>query len=159
MHREDLRQTFRVEDRRLRLWGSCVGCFVVLSKRASRPPEKKNVTCGYFSVSAMRICFLPAPSRTSPMVIGKVGVVEDDVDVLELFIVFRHRQVVQIHFVHILLVRKITLCQSLRNFATTIGAEVEADDDVALLDVAYRGKPAASVIIIGWMNSSVTPAA
>src|SRR3546814_5848157 len=35
----------------------------------SRPPEKIKVTCGYFSVSAIRICFLPACSSTSPSVI------------------------------------------------------------------------------------------
>ena len=33
------------------------------------PPLKKKVTCGYFSVSAMRICRLPALASTSPMVL------------------------------------------------------------------------------------------
>ena len=35
----------------------------------SVPPEKKKVTCGYFSVSAIRICFNPAFSTTSPIVL------------------------------------------------------------------------------------------
>ena len=35
---------------------------------ASCPPEKKNVTCGYFSVSAMRNCVFPAFETTSPSV-------------------------------------------------------------------------------------------
>src|ERR1035437_1933933 len=40
-----------------------------LSNSFSRPPEKKKVTCGYFSVSEIRICFLPASLSTSPSVI------------------------------------------------------------------------------------------
>ena len=35
-------------------------------KGASRPPLKKNVTCGYFSVSAVRSCASPASLMTSP---------------------------------------------------------------------------------------------
>ena len=58
-------------------------------------------------------------------------------DVLEFFIVFRHRQVIQIQFVHALF-WEITLRQSLRDFATSVGAEVEADYHVALLDIAHR---------------------
>src|SRR6266567_2536586 len=34
----------------------------------SRPPLKKNVTCAYFSVSAMRSCFMPALAISSPNV-------------------------------------------------------------------------------------------
>jgi hypothetical protein len=63
-------------------------------KRASRPPEKKNVTCGYFSVSAIRICFYPRPLGPHPS--SLVLIVEDHVTFWEFFIVFRHRQVVQI---------------------------------------------------------------
>src|SRR5690606_41303764 len=39
------------------------------SKVTSLPPEKKEVTCGYFSVSAIRICFLLWFSNTSPNVL------------------------------------------------------------------------------------------
>ncbi len=35
---------------------------------SSRPPLKKNVTCGYFSVSAARSCVRPARETTSPSV-------------------------------------------------------------------------------------------
>ena len=35
------------------------------SNSFSLPPEKKNVTCGYFSVSAILICFFPASETTS----------------------------------------------------------------------------------------------
>ena len=34
----------------------------------SRPPFMKKVTCGYFSVSAMRSCFRPCSAKISPMV-------------------------------------------------------------------------------------------
>ena len=43
------------------------------SNGCSRPPEKKNVTCGYFSVSAIRICFLPAFANTSPNVLFRLS--------------------------------------------------------------------------------------
>ena len=36
---------------------------------ASTPPLKKNVTCAYFSVSAMWSCFLPIAARYSPSVL------------------------------------------------------------------------------------------
>ena len=36
------------------------------AKGCSRPPLKKNVTCGYFSVSAARNCVSPAFDTTSP---------------------------------------------------------------------------------------------
>ena len=43
------------------------------SNSASRPPEKKNDTCGYFSVSAIRTCVIPALEITSPMVFVKLS--------------------------------------------------------------------------------------
>ena len=35
---------------------------------ASTPPLKKKVTCAYFSVSAMRSCFMPREEMYSPSV-------------------------------------------------------------------------------------------
>ena len=51
-----------------KVWGAIAGLVASLGDPYTvfLPPEKKKVTCGYFSVSAIRNCFKPFLAITSP---------------------------------------------------------------------------------------------
>jgi hypothetical protein len=125
---------------------------------SSRPPLKKYVTCGYFSVSAVRKLVRPCAASTSAsrLSIGCGGKARSERKVL---VVLRHGDHVDARRrgTAVELAERFRVGQGARELAHPVRAEVEEDDGIA---VAH---PADGLAVLvhhtrGWTNSSVSPA-
>jgi hypothetical protein len=106
---------------------------------ASTPPFRKNVTCAYFSVSAVWSCFRPCSARTSART--SLGVVLGNATLhLERGVVLRQRD--EVDELGRLLAREpleVGIREGARHLAGAVGTEVEEDHRVAVVE-ARRGR-------------------
>ena len=100
---------------------------------ASRPPEKKNVTCAYFSVSAMRSC-VQAERREvfAERVLHRLRRIRDRGDGEAFLVLGQRDERRQARPARALEAGEIGIDERMRNLARAIGAEVHEDDRVAI---------------------------